>query len=231
MIQLIYIGSIISTVILIINRKKLNAFWICLSALIGLIGGVLTASFFTNAYLGFFQILLWCPGLPLLLASSNKHLYEIKTDNSNETCSENIAMQERSYTSTQSNTKLPLSDEAFTCYASFLTHILKSCQYDKCGTLMKIKLENHFLLYLALGKGKNCALQDFPLQQFLQQTETFVLSFGLENMFRQIKEIASENEITFCKTSLMNFANVCRKEIGSPVPMQQAVSICNAIDS
>lgn len=231
MLQLIYIGCIISTVILIINRKNLNAFWICSSFLIGLVGGILTVPYITNAYLGFFQILLWCLGLPMLLASSNEHLYKVKTDDSNETSTGHIVEPGNNFRATQCNSNLPLTDEAFTCYASFLTLILKSCQYDKCGTLMKMKLENSFLSYLALGKGNDCNLQNFPLQQFLQQTENFILSFGFGNMVQRAKLIANEDEKRFYKTNLMNFADVCRREIGNPAPMQQAASICNAIDS
>ena len=38
-----------------------------------------------------------------------------------------------------------------------------------------------------------------------------------------------ENEIKFCKMHLINFANICRKEIGSPAPIKQATYICDAI--
>lgn len=226
MLQIIYTVCIISTILLIINRNKLNTFWVALSSLIGLIGGALSLVFVSN-FLSAIIFLLWCPGLPLFLAQSSK-IYEIKRvenmDNSNETCTEKPVEQEKNYTTT-----VPLTDEIFTCYASFLTLILKSCQYDKCGTYMKMKLDSIFLLYIALGKGSDCVPQDFPLQHFLQQTETFVFSFGLDSIIQKTKMTASENEIKFCKMHLINFANICRKEIGSPAPIKQATYICDAI--
>lgn len=190
--------------------------------------------FITNAYLAFFLIILWCIGLPLFLAQSRPELYEVKFDksveNSNEICTGNIVEQKINFKGIHYNNGLHLTDEAFTCYASFLTLILKSCHYDKCGTLTKMKLENSFMSYLALGKGNDCNLQNFPLQQFLQQTEVFILSYGIDNMVQRAKMIASENEKRFYKTNLMNFASICRKEIDNPAPVQRAVKICNAIE-
>lgn len=225
MLQVIYTVCIISTILLIINRNKLNTFWVVLSSLIGIIGGILSLAFINNS-LALILLLLWC-GLPIFLAQSSK-IYEIKRienmDYSNKTYTEKPLKQENNYTTT-----VPLTDETFTCYASFLTLILKSCQYDKCGIYMKTKLDGIFLLYIALGKGGDCVPQDFPLQHFLQQTETFIFSFGLDSIIQKTKMIASKNEIRFCKMHLINFANICRKEVGIPAPMKQATYICDAI--
>lgn len=237
MLQLIYIACIIASVSLIIKRKKLGDFGLPISAFVGLVGGFLSLILIDNI-LDIVVLILWAVGFPMFLAHSSK-AYEFKrieenesdsTKKFNETYTPNIIEQANYYSTTHRNSKFPLTDEAFTCYASFLTLILKSCKYDKCGIYMKLKLENSFLLYLALGKGNDCVSQDFPLQQFLQQTETFVFSFGLDGIIQKTKMIASEDEIKFCKTHLMNFANICRKEVGSPAPMQQAINICNAID-
>lgn len=111
MLQIIYTVCIISTILLIINRNKLNTFGVVLSSLIGLIGGILSLAFINN-FLALILLLLWCPGLPIFLAQSSK-IYEIKRvenmDYSNETCTEKPVEQEKNYTTT-----VPLTDETFT---------------------------------------------------------------------------------------------------------------------
>lgn len=92
-----------------------------------------------------------------------------------------------------------------------------------------MKLKRNYLLYFGKGKGSYQIPQNFPFEDFIQQTTFFILSIGLENIIQQLKATADEEEIKFCKTNLMDFATICSLETNNPKPMQQATYICNVI--
>lgn len=75
MLQTIFVVCVIATVLLLIFRKKLHLFWITVSPLIGLTGGVLSITFWEN---GFLLCVIWTVGLPMLLIRNNKE-YAIKS--------------------------------------------------------------------------------------------------------------------------------------------------------
>lgn len=232
MLQIIYIICIVATIILIIFRKRTGWVWTTISSFVGLAGAALSCVFVDNEIIRYILFFGWPIGLPLLLQYSN-HMHDIYRveENPNESISNNnkAMNQQEVHSAPHRNTTPPLRDEIFTCYASFLVSILMSCQYDRCGYSMKIKLEENFLLYFGYGKGCNSVPQNFPFQNFMQQTVSYMSFIGFENIIQQFKAMANEKEIEFCKTNLMNFATTCRIETTNQAPIQQATNICNAI--
>lgn len=226
MLQIIFVVCVIATVLLLIFRKSVKPFWIYVSPLIGLTGGFLSIVF-AGSYLTWRLLIAWTIGLPMLLVQS-VNLYK-EESNPTQKSNESYIRESGAKQSSQIPKVAPLRDNIFSLYAGLLTSILLNSQYSTCGYTVKMKLEREFLLCFGNGKGNNQIPQDFPFQDFIRQANFYISSIGLENILKQLKTTASDEEIKFCKTNLMNFASTCRIATANQAPVQHATYICNYI--
>lgn len=79
--------------------------------------------------------------------------------------------------------------------------------------------------------GKNCAIdRNFPYETFIAEARNLISEVGgIDQIIQTFKSLATNEDITECRTYLMNFGHQCRRISNSEAPMQEAVHICKQI--
>lgn len=79
--------------------------------------------------------------------------------------------------------------------------------------------------------GKGCSFdRKFPFESYVSEAKNMISEVGgIDQIIQAFKSLASSEDITECKTYLMNFGHQCRRISNSEAPMQEAIYICKQI--
>ena len=115
-------------------------------------------------------------------------------------------------------------DNILTCYSCFLVSILSKCPNQSLSAT-KVNIKNAFITYMEMGKS--CAIdRNFQYENFINEARNIISEVGgIEQIIQAFKSLATNEDITECKTYLMNFGHQCRRISNSEAPMQETIYI------
>lgn len=116
-------------------------------------------------------------------------------------------------------------DNILTCYSCFLVSILSKCPNQSLYAT-KANIKNAFITYMEMGKNCPIDRRNFQYEHFVSEARNIISEVGgIDQIIQAFKSLATNEDITECKTYLMNFGHQCRRISNSEAPMQEAIYI------